>query len=386
VAPFLRGGVTVVNNNQGGHDLPNTLAVNVVSPADRKIFPATLCLNSGGCTLQGSVDLSQAPEYFLSPGWIDLHAHVYHGVGNLSIPADLIGIKTGVHLIADAGSAGEETLLGFSKYVAPTCETAIRAWLNISSIGLAFMPEVSDIALMDVGKTIKTANDNRPFVCGIKVRAEKTTVGALGIQPVKLAVAAARATGLPLMVHIGAPPPNIEDILDLLITGDVVTHCYHGKACTPWQSDGRPIPALQKALDRGVLMDVGHGVTSFDFEIARKSIAAGFPPFCISTDAHSMSVGGTTFDLPTTMTKMLASGMSLIDVISGVTLAPAKVLKLKNWCDLSGDMKRATLFKLNGASTVGRIYADCAGKEIVPENYVVPSAVITEKGFKWLNR
>ena len=248
------------------------------------------------------------------------------------------------------------------------------------------MPEVSDIALMDVGKTIKTANDNRPFVCGIKVRAEKPTVGALGIQPVKLAVAAARATGLPLMVHIGAPPPNIEDILDLLIAGDVVTHCYHGKTCTPWQSDGRPIPALQNALDRGVLMDVGHGVTSFDFEIAKKAIAAGFPPFCISTDAHSMSVRGPAFDLPTTMTKMLASGMNLIDVISGVTLAPAKVLQLQNWCDLSGKVKQATLFKLSAAPPPGRTYTDCAGKEISPENYIDPSAVITEKGFKWLRR
>ena len=376
----------MVKSNTSTNDVANSITVNVVSPADKEIFPATLFRNAEGCTLQRSDDLLEAPEYFLSPGWIDLHAHVYHGVGNLSIPADLIGIKTGVHLIADAGSAGEETLLGFTKYVAPTCETAIRAWLNISSIGLAFMPEVSDIALMDVGKTIKTANDNRPFVCGIKVRAEKSTVGALGIQPVKLAVAAARTTGLPLMVHIGAPPPNIEDILDLLSAGDVVTHCYHGKACSPWQSDGRPIPALQKALARGVLMDVGHGVTSFDFEIAKKAIAAGFPPFCISTDAHSMSVDGPTFDLPTTMTKMLATGMSMIDVISGVTMAPAKVLQLKNWCDLSGDMKRATLFKLSGASPEGRIYADCAGKEITPENFIVPSAVITEKGFKWLNR
>ena len=128
----------MVKNNQGGQNLPDTLRVNVVAPADKKIIPATLHLNSSGCTLRDSSDLSPAAEYFLSPGWIDLHAHIYHGVGNLSIPADVVGIRTGVHLIADAGSAGEETLLGFIKYVVPTCETAIRAWLNISSIGLAF--------------------------------------------------------------------------------------------------------------------------------------------------------------------------------------------------------------------------------------------------------
>jgi len=182
------------------------------------------------------------------------------------------------------------------------------------------------------------------------------------------------------------PPPAIEEILDLLSAGDIVTHCYHGKTCPPWHSDGSPIPALQKALDRGVLLDVGHGVTSFSYEIAKNAIKAGFPPFSIGTDAHSLNLSGPVYDLPTTMTKLLSCGLSLVDVISAVTQAPAKVLKLADWCDLNGYLKNATLFRVTPAAPSARAYVDTVGKTIVPENYIVPEAVITEQGFAWINK
>ncbi|MDR3590836.1 MAG: amidohydrolase/deacetylase family metallohydrolase [Negativicutes bacterium] len=369
---------------ESSQNIPEALFVNVVDPVTKGIWPGQLIQKTHGYVLERSVDRQKPAELFLSPGWIDIHAHVYHGVGNLSIPADTVGLSTGVHLIADAGSAGEETITGFERYVAPACSTAIKAWLNISSVGLAFMPEVSDIAFIDVEKTIRAAGDHRPFVCGIKVRSEKNTVGSLGLQPVKLAAAAARAAGLPLMVHIGAPPPCIEDILDLLIAGDVVTHCYHGKTCPPWLPDGNPIPAMRKALARGVLLDVGHGVSSFSFEIAKKAIAAGFPPFSIGTDAHALNLAGPVYDLPTTMAKMLAAGMGLIDVIGAVTAAPAQILQLKDWCDLNGELNNATLFRLSGTAPAGRTFTDTVGRKIAPERYILPAAVLTGQGLTYI--
>ncbi len=245
------------------------------------------------------------------------------------------------------------------------------------------MPEVSDIAFMDVEKTVRAAGANRPFVCGIKVRSEKSTVGALELQPLKLAAAAARAAGLPLMVHIGEPPPDIADILDLLAAGDVVTHCYHGKSGPPWLPDGKPIPTLQKALKLGVLLDIGHGVGSFSFAVAKKAIAAGFPPFSISTDAHSLNLDGPVFDLPATMTKLLACGVGLIDVIAAVTLAPAKVLKFEDWCDLGGELKTVTLFRVSSSPPSGRDCIDAVGEKIAPERHIVPAAVITAQGIRW---
>ena len=374
----------MVKNNKYNVNTTDPIPVNVVDPSTKKIWTAELCHDSDGFFLKQSSDQSKNAELFLSPGWIDLHAHVYYGVGAISIPPDSIGFDTGVHFIADAGSSGEATITGLRKYVVPAFNTPFKAWLNICSTGLAQIPEATDISAMDVAKTVRAANANRPFVCGIKIRAEKTTVGAMGIQPVKLAAKAAREAGMRLMVHIGLPMPCIEDILDILAPGDVVSHIYHGKLNSPWTSEGKPIPAMERALKRGVLMDVAHGIGSFSFEVAKKAIAAGYPPFTISSDAHVLGINGPVYDLPTTMTKLCAAGMNLIDVIKAVTTSPASILQLDDWCNLKGKLHNATLFKLSTSAPASRKFIDCVGKEIFSEKYIIPAAIITKKGIKWL--
>ncbi len=359
--------------------------VNVVDPTAKKIWPAELCQDPQGFFLKPSSNQKNKTELFISPGWIDLHAHVYDGVGPLPISPDSIGYDTGVHYIADAGSAGEATITGFRKYVAPAFKTPVKAWLNICSAGLVQIPEAADIAAMDVAKTVRAAQANRPFVCGIKIRAEKTTVGALGIQPVKLAAKAAREAGVRLMVHIGLPMPCIEDILDVLAPGDVISHVYHGKLNSPWNAKGKPIPAMKRALDRGVLMDVAHGIGSFSFEVAKRAIAAGYPPFTISTDTHILGINGPVYDLPTTMTKLCSAGMDLVDVIEAVTASPAGILQLENWCDLKGKLHNATLFKLSTSAPPSREFIDCVGKKISPEKYIIPTAIINKDGMRQLD-
>jgi dihydroorotase len=331
-----------------------------------------------------SLDPKLDSGLYLSPGWIDLHAHVYDGVASLSVPADAIGLNTGVHLLADAGSSGEATLPGLRDYVAPRFRAEVRAWLNISSVGLVHLREVSDLSLINVDKTVKAALDNRPFVCGIKVRSSGAIVGELGLQPLQLAVLAAREAALPLMVHIGEAPPLIDDILDLLGEGDVVTHCYHGKIGRPWLPDGKPRPSLQRALERGVKLDVGHGAASFSFDVCRKALAAGVPPHTISTDAHIRNVNGPVYDLPTTMTKLWESGMPLADVIAAVTAAPAQILRLGGWCRLGETVERATLFRLENAAGGQRKYRDASGQERMPSQEIVPVAVVSGGAFTYV--
>ncbi|TBL76013.1 amidohydrolase/deacetylase family metallohydrolase [Paenibacillus thalictri] len=353
------------------------ITVQVVDPEKGRSYRAQLKMNADGCAIDTNVPQEQLgqPAYYLSPGWIDLHAHVYDGVANLSVPADDGGLRTGVHLVVDAGSAGEATLPGFMKYVAPQFRTEIKAWLNISSIGLVHLREVATLDHIDIDKTVKAVQDNRSFVCGIKVRSSGAIVGQMGLQPLQLAKLAAREAGVPVMVHIGEAPPVIDGVLDLLEDGDVVTHCYHGKTGHPWMKDGRPSRALQNALDRGVKLDVGHGAASFNFDVCRKALAAGVPPTCISTDLHIRNIRGPVYDMATTMSKLLASGMPLDDVISAVTLRPAQVLGLDDWCSLDGVIKKATLFKVEAPAEALQ-YRDSQGNVIVPEQTIVPTAII----------
>lgn len=356
-----------------------TMRVQVIDPQANAVYPGELVRDAGGFRLNRlpAADLlGQQPDLYLSPGWIDLHTHVYDGVTPLSVKADDVGLRTGVHLVVDAGSAGEATVRGFREYVAPRSETQILAWLHISSIGLVHLQESTDLSLLSVERTVKAIAEHRPFLCGVKARISSDIVGANGTQPLVLAKQAARETGLPLMVHIGEAPPAIDEVLDLLDAGDVITHCYHGKTGHPWGLDGLPRPALTRALARGVKLDVGHGAASFSFDVCRRALAAGHAPFSISTDVHMRNIHGPVYDLATTMSKLLTLGMELPDVVTAVTLAPSEVLRLPGWCGLDGTLPRATLFRLAGSARGGEMFRDAEGAELPPERVIEPTAII----------
>lgn len=359
----------------------NRIRVQVIDSHARSVYPAELVRTDAGYRLNRRLPVErkiQESDLYLSSGWIDLHTHVYDGVTSISVKADDVGLRTGVHLVVDAGSAGEATLRGFRDYVAPQSTTQIRAWLNISSIGLVHLREVSDLSLISVDRTVQAIADNQPFLCGVKVRASGAIVGALGTQPLRLALLAARETGLPLMVHIGEAPPAIDEVLDLLDEGDVITHCYHGKIGHPWGLDGLPRPALERALSRGVKLDVGHGAASFSFDVCRRALKTGHVPFSISTDVHVRNIHGPVHNLATTMSKMLGFGMELPDVIAAVTKAPADILRMPDWCELDGTLRRATLFRIVDNADNSQVYRDAMGAELRPERFIEPDAVISE--------
>ncbi|MEU7747372.1 hypothetical protein [Nonomuraea sp. NPDC049158] len=328
-------------------------------------------------------------DLWIGPGWVDLHAHVYDGMTVISVPADRVGLDQGVHVVADAGSAGEATIDGLARYVIPAAETEVRAWVNIGSHGLVHLRETADPSFINVDATLAAIDRHRDLVCGVKVRSSGAVVGAMGLQPLQLGRLVARQADLPLLVHIGEVPPLIEDVLDLLDEGDVITHCYHGKTGHPWRPDGTPVPALARALDRGVLLDVGHGAASFSFEVAERAIAAGYPPHSISTDIHVRNIGGPVHDLATTITKLMACGLPLENAITAVTDAPRRVLRMDSpdakWLADDRTIRHATVFRLVGEATefrlageTERVYVDSRGTHREPTHHVLPVATIRE--------
>lgn len=213
-------------------------------------YDAWLVGSAGGVALKRTAPRLLAPETYQSPGWIDLHTQVYHGVTSSSLHPDAIGLSQCVHLVADAGSAGEATLPGLVDYLIPSARTQVRVWLSTSSVGVVTMREAYDLSVLDAEQTVAAA---RAYLGTARHpgRSSGLIVGALSRQPLELANLAARTAGLPLLVHIGEAPPLIDGVLDLLEAGDVVSHCYHGKLGGPWQSDGCPTAALARALRWG---------------------------------------------------------------------------------------------------------------------------------------
>ncbi|HEY8692190.1 MAG TPA: amidohydrolase family protein [Chloroflexota bacterium] len=170
------------------------------------------------------------------------------------------------------------------------------------------------------------------------------------------------------MVHIGDTQMSIEQIVDTLRPGDIVTHCF-----TPLKpsitDNGRLRPAVLHAHERGVLFDVGHANRHLDFDVVRACIRDGLMPDTISTDLHSRGGRDLVVDLPTTLTKFLALGMSLEQVVAACTINPAKAI---GWQDRLGRLKvgaeadLAVLELLDGPVSL----RDSTGAEIVADRRI----------------
>jgi dihydroorotase len=315
----------------------------------------------------------EAAGLFVSPGWVDLHAHVWHGGTDISIRPSLCGIERGVTTIVDAGSAGEANFHGFREFVIEPARERIRAFLNIGSIGLVACNRVSeliDIRSIDIDRTIACVEQNRDVIVGIKVRASHVILGSWGITPVKVAKKVAKILKLPLMVHVGEPPPLFDEVLEILTPGDVVTHCFNGKAGGSIIEDDDLFGLAERCAREGIRLDVGHGGASFSFKVAEVAIARGLLPFSISTDLHARSLDSPVWDLGTTLSKLLAVGMPFEAVIEAATLAPMQVIGLPS-TDLLAPGARAefTVFAVTESDLVLR---DSMGAEARLDRLVVP--------------
>lgn len=270
-----------------------------------------------------------ASGQYVTPGLVDLHTHVYYGSTFWGIQPDPVAARSGVTTWLDVGSAGAYNLIGMRDHIVRPSHARIYALLNISSIGLTGMTyELANLAYSDVDVCVKLADLNRDFVLGVKARIDNNTVGQHGIEPLRRARLAADRLRLPLMVHIGIGPPSIAEVLPFVRPGDILTHCFTGHNMKLVDDDGVLLEPALRAWDAGVIMDIGHGAGSFSFLTAEAMLAAGRKPDVISTDIHQLSVHGPLFDMPTCLSKFMALGMSLEEVIYAATTAPAHAMGL----------------------------------------------------------
>jgi dihydroorotase len=279
---------------------------------------------------------------YVTPGLIDIHMHIGQGGSSLNwfepsapshipplgIPADL-AISSGVTTIVDAGSSGAHTFLREKQEVIDHAQVRVLALLNIVAAGMNSGKE-QDVSEMDPQLCAETIKKFRDVIVGVKTAHYWTEKPWDREHPPWAAVDRAEECGklanVPVMFDFWPRPPE-RSYPDLLLKkmrpGDIHTHVF-AQQFPILDEHGKVSSFLLEARQRGVIFDVGHGQASFWFRNAAPAVKQDFIPDSISTDRHTGNINGAVVDMITTVSKFLAMGVPLEDVIRRSTVNPAK--------------------------------------------------------------
>lgn len=279
------------------------------------------------------------------PGFVDLHVHVWEWATDFSVPPEGAGVDAGVTTAVDMGSAGVWSFPGFRHLIADHTTTELFSFLNITLIGSMQAgrggPPIFNADWVDPAAIERMHAMHPDVIKGIKTYAESGG-WSKGFQPfLTKALEAGERTGLPLYIHTGEllavdesnrPDPDsiMPEVLAVARPGDILGHCYSGMPDGILGRNEKPTPELLDAIDRGVRLDVGHGL-NFNFDVARRMMDAGVLPWTISSDVHGALAGvhvveTCTWSLIGTISKLVALGMSLGDCVLRATARPAEII------------------------------------------------------------
>lgn len=271
----------------------------------------------------------------VTPGLIDLHVHVMAGLGDFCVEPDQVGVDMGVPVVVDGGTSGVATFDISRRAIIdhPDTRTRVLAFLDPNQLYLATKDFIchrlliaNDLKNLNAESLAESLERNADVVVGLKARA--CHVGDPEHSPF-LEAAQQAAGSKPVMVHLGRFPftPVITPtaLLNTLRSGDIITHAFRG-AGGMLDPNGKAVPEFRDAVDRGVVLDIGHSGTDFRFREARRLMDQGYRPDTISTDLNIFNIGGPVFSLAENMTKMLALGIEPVDVIAMATRNVARAI------------------------------------------------------------
>ncbi|HLK17433.1 MAG TPA: amidohydrolase/deacetylase family metallohydrolase [Bryobacteraceae bacterium] len=323
---------------QGGH----------VIDAKNKISAVRDVAIQGGkiAAVAEHIDPAQAAKFvnahglYVTPGLIDIHVHVYAGTGekgsyagDLSVYPDGFTFRAGVTTVADAGCAGWRNFEDFKDKVIDRSKTRVLAFLNIVGAGMRGPKFENILSDMEAKPSAEMALKHKGTIIGIKC----AHYAGPEWTPVETAVEAGTIANIPVMIDFGTnfkERPLSELVTKKLRPGDIYTHCYSGIR-NELDESGHVNPGMIEGRKRGVIFDVGHGGGSFLWRVAVPAMKQGFPPDSISTDLHTGSMNAGMKDMLNVMSKFLALGVSVDDVIAKSTWNPAREIHQDDLGNLS---------------------------------------------------
>lgn len=310
---LIQGG-TVVDPGQGLH-----------GPFDVAVKDGKIAAIAKDIPANRAASVFSAKDRIVTPGFIDAHVHCYEGVGR-DMNADHYCLGRGVTTVVDAGSAGTENITNFHKYIIRTSQTRIYALVDIGVLGvISLVGPYDNPAWVNPKNVAQAIHDFRPSTIGVKVRLAESIEGDKDVDILKKAVEAAEIAQVPVMVHINGPHHPLSDLLPIMRKGDIYTHCYAGRKNFILDENGKVLPEVFDARQRGVYFDTAQGQGHFSFDVAEKAIQQGLLPDSISTDLTTVAVQRRIYDLPTMVSKMMAIGVDLDKAVAMVTINPTRM-------------------------------------------------------------
>lgn len=331
---------------KNGHvfDAKNNIdAIADVSIADGKIVQVARSISD-----KHAKQVINARGFYVVPGLIDPHTHVFVGPrpdrfadGFNSLSPDDFTFKSGVTTVVDAGTSGWQNFPQFKSQVIDQSKTRVLAFLNIAAQGINGTEieltkeeaEKRDLSGMDVGKTTAMILQYPDIIVGVKIGHFMGKNWA----PFDRAVEAASKTSRPLFVECHLPEYSLQDQLARMRPGDIITHSFENiSERTPIvNAEGKLLPYVTAAKQRGILFDVGHGGAGFWFDQAIPAFEQGLWPDSFGTDLHRFSMNAGMKDMLNVMSKYLNIGMPLNEVLLRATWYPAKAIQREELGNLS---------------------------------------------------
>jgi dihydroorotase len=306
----------------------------------------------------------------LSPGWIDNHVHTYGTLGFAD--PDSIGIWQGVTSFVDAGGPGIASMDEFMALLGGRTVTDLYAGPYIRPLGIIGAQftegDLRSLTGFPIPQWLDFVEQHPGVIRYIKVAA----LGSYGAGPLRMGKGLAEIVGVPLYGHVGEfqnqpEHPSAYELFRICQSGDMVAHPFHNSGGRILDRQGKLLPVVIEAKERGVLFDIAFGSYNYSWDVADKAMAQGFLPDIISSDIQQFSAIGPAYSLAHVMSILLRAGMTLPQVVEAVTWAPAKAIHID---DHAGSLKAGmpadiTVFGIEKgqfefADTEGRMRdADC---------------------------
>lgn len=276
----------------------------------------------------------------VAPGLINIHTHVFAGSnpgfldGQSSQLPDAFAIRSGITTVVDAGTTGWRTFPEFKAKVIDPSITRVLAWINIFETGFSsgsgFEPDMGSVSVQKTAETIQKYSE---YIVGTRVGHYK---GKSWI-PFERASEAAKIANTPLFVECHMPQYTLQEQLDHMRPGDIITHSFENvsERMTVVDEQGKVRPFVLDAQKRGVLFDVGHGGAGFWFNQAIPAFNQGLWPNSFGTDEHRTSMNSGMKNMLNVMSKYLNIGMSIPEVIARGSWNAAQSIKREDLGNLS---------------------------------------------------